>query len=106
MRHSLKPIFSRTALVFTLALFSLGDHVGFAQTPTTNRPWAYLLLNDSYLLDDCPICYRIPIQVPMSGTFNLRLIDENPIASRYAMEDVQLTARDRPYRVTGSGTFE
>ena len=104
MRNSLKRILYRAALACTLVVFSLGDCPGFAQTPTSNLPWTYLLLNDSYLLDDCPTCDRVAIQVPMRGTFNLRLIEENPISSSYAVEDIQFTARD--YRVTGSGTFE
>ena len=41
----------------------------------------------------------------MRGTFNLRLLDETPISSRYALEDINFTAGDRPYRVEGGGTF-
>jgi hypothetical protein len=92
--------------MLTLALSLAGSCAVCAQATTTNRPWAYLLLHDSYLLDDCPICDRLSIPVPMRGTFNLRLIDENPVSSRYALEDIQFIAGDRPYRVTGSGTFE
>src|SRR5205823_10706667 len=55
---------------------------------------------------DCLFCDRISIPVPMRGTFNLRLIDETPISSRYALEDINFTAGDRPYLVKGGGTFE
>jgi len=104
---SLKPSWPRAAvLLLTLALSLAGSCAVCAQATTANRPWAYLLLHDSYLLDDCPICDRLSRPVPMRGTFNLRLIGENPVSSRYALENIQFTASDRPYRVTGSGTFE
>ena len=65
MRHSLKTILPRArALLLASALFGLGPTV-LAQAPTTNQPWAYLLVHDSYLLDDCPPCDRISIPVPM-----------------------------------------
>jgi hypothetical protein len=92
--------------LFTLALSLTGSRAVHAQAPTTHPPWAYSLLHDSYLLDDCPVCDRLSRPVPMRGTFNLRLMDENPVSSRYALEDVHFTAGDRPYHVTGSGTFE
>src|SRR6266545_2437626 len=88
MRHSLKTILPR------------------ARAPTTSQPWVYSLLHDSYLLDDCPVCDRLSIPVPMRGTFNLRLIDETPISARYALEDINFTAGDRPYLVKGGGVFD
>ena len=106
MRHSLKTILPPArALLLASALFGLGRPTVFAQAPTTNQPWAYLLVHDSYLLDDCPPCDRISLPVPMRGTFNLRLLDETPISSRYALEAINFTAGDRPYRVKGGGTF-
>ena len=93
--------------MITLALSLMESQPAFAQAPTTNHPWAYLLVNDSYLLDDCPVCDRIPIQEPLRGTFNLRLLDQNPIFTRYALEDIAFTAGPtRTYTVKGSGTFE
>ena len=107
MRHSLKTNLPRaSALLLASALFGLGRPAIFAQAPTTNQPWAYLLLHDSSLLDDCPVCDRISIPVPMRGTFHLRLIDATPISARYALEDINFSAGDRPYVVKGGGTFE
>ena len=107
MRHSLKTILPRArALLLASALFALGRPAVFAQAPTTSQPWAYSLLHDSYLLDDCPVCDRLSIPVPMRGTFNLRLIDETPISSRYALADINFKAGDRPYLVKGGGTFQ
>src|SRR2546428_13674911 len=98
MRYSLKTILLRArALTLAAALVALDRPTVLAQAPTTNRPWAYLLLHDSYLLDDCPVCVRISIPVPMRGTFSLRLIDETPISARYGLEDISFTAGDRPY---------
>jgi hypothetical protein len=94
------------AFLLALALFGPRDGTGLAQSPSTNQPWAYLLLNDSYLVDDCLICGRPTIQVPMRGSFSLRLIEENVLSARYAVENVQLKTGDWPYRVTGGGTLE
>ena len=41
----------------------------------------------------------------MRGTFNLRLLTQNPFSSLYTVEDIQFTGGNR-YRVTGVGTFE
>jgi len=106
MRHSLKTSLPRArALLLASALFGLGRPTAFAQGPTTNQPSAYLLVHDSYLLDDCQFCDRISVPVPMRGAFNLRLVEQNTLSSRYAIEDINFTAGDSPYRVTGSGTF-
>ena len=79
-----------------------------AQTAAETRPrWLYRLLNDSYLLDDCPVCARPAIQEPMRGTFDLRLVETNPLLSRYAVENIDFKAGStRTYAVKGSGTFQ
>jgi hypothetical protein len=107
MRALQKSILDQAAMVLTLcALFGLSPPSASAQKPTTSRPWVYRLLDDSTLTDDCPVCGRPTIQVPLRGTFSLRLLTQNPLFSRYAIEDIQFTARGRDYRVTGSGTFQ
>src|SRR6266540_652039 len=107
MRALLKTLPDPAAMVLTVcALFGLSPLSVSAQTPTANRPWVYRLLDDSTLTDDCPVCGRPTIQVPLRGTFSLRLLTQNPLFSRYAMEDIQFTARGGDYRVTGSGTFQ
>jgi hypothetical protein len=79
---------------------------GFAQPADANVPWAYRLVNDSFLVDDCLLCGRPTIQVPLRGSFNLRVVGQNPLSAQYAVEAVQFQAGDRPYRVTGGGTLE
>src|SRR3954470_15472858 len=96
-----------TTIALGVALFLALGRTAFAQTPTTNRPWSYLLLNDSTLTDDCPICGRPTVAMPMRGTFQLRLLESSVIASRYALENISFSAgSSRFYRVTGSGTFQ
>jgi hypothetical protein len=107
MRYLLKSGWPRMGVLpLTLVFLLTGSRAGLAQTPTTDPPWVYLLVNDSSLLDDCPICDRVSVAVPMRGTFSLRLIEANPLSSRYALEDLQFTAGTRPYRVTGRGTLD
>src|SRR3974390_1606746 len=79
-----------------------------AQTPSVNGVWFYTLVNGSQLIDDCPICDRVTIPVPMGGTFQLRLLGQGPLFTDYAVENVSFTAGQtggRVYRVSGHGTY-
>ncbi len=76
---------------------------------TTNGNWTYTLLQDSQLTDDCPICDRIPIVVPLRGKFDLRLLEENPLFARYGVENIDFTATGPlgpNYKVTGQGAYQ
>jgi hypothetical protein len=104
MSRLLKSIGSRAnVLVLPLAVFFCNFGAVCAQTPTTNQSWAYQLVYDGTLLDDCLLCDRPTILVPVRGTFNLRLLQETPLASSYAVEDIAFKAGNRPYRVKGTG---
>jgi len=75
----------------------------------SNLPWTYTLINGSQLIDDCPICDRLPIVQPMRGTFQLRLLAENPLFSTYAVENIAFVAGAPPgpqYKVTGHGIYQ
>lgn len=77
--------------------------------PTSDPNWTYTLLQQSQLTDDCPICDRIPIVVPLRGKFELRLLEENPLFARYAVANLDFVAGDplQPtYKVTGHGTYQ
>ena len=79
-----------------------------AQQMSSGAAWSYALLDGSQLVDDCPICDRVPIVRPMRGTFQLRLVQEGPLFSTYALENISFTAGDTNgpnYKVVGSGTY-
>jgi hypothetical protein len=69
----------------------------------------YTLRTNSTLKDDCPICARTPIVVPMTGTFRLRFLNQDPLFTRYQVQDISFHAGARTgpeYWVTGSGTYQ
>jgi hypothetical protein len=71
--------------------------------------WTYQLIEGSQLVDDCPICDRIPIVVPMRGSFQLRLLSENPLFATYALENIAFVAGAPPgplYKVSGKGIYQ
>jgi len=80
-----------------------------AQTAPLPATWHYTLIEGSQLTDDCPICDRIPIVVPMRGSFEMRLLEEGPLFTSYAIEDISFHAGNSygfSYKVTGQGVFE
>lgn len=89
-----------------LASVQLADLSSLAQMPTLQP---YTLVSGSELTDDCPICDRIPIVLPLAGTFDLRVVDENPLFTYYELTNLAFYAGTNPgpaYQVTGSGTFQ
>jgi len=107
MHARFKTFLARTSVLFLCAFSGSGAGASpaFPIPSAPGQASAYQLLHDSYLVDDCPICGRPTIQVPLRGTFNLRLLSQNTVFTRYAVEDIQFAGADR-YRVTGSGTYE
>lgn len=80
-----------------------------AQSLPSDRSWTYQVLPGSVFLEDCPICDRPSRPLPLHGSFRLRLLEETPLAVRYAIQDVDFTAVEselRTYRVRGAGTLE
>ncbi|HZR16113.1 MAG TPA: hypothetical protein VFE51_02195 [Verrucomicrobiae bacterium] len=89
------------ALSVSFALSSNGQTLPNGQA-------VYTLINGSSLTDDCPVCDRITIPVPMQGAFNLRLVDQGPLFINYAVENVAFTAGQpggRTYKISGHGTY-
>ena len=79
----------------------------FAQLSPTDR--IYKLMEGSELADDCPICERPTIVVPMTGTFVLRFLGQGPLFTRYELENISFhagAAPGREYQVSGSGTYQ
>lgn len=78
---------------------------------TSNAPpvWRYQLLPGSQWTDDCLICGRPSLVLPMTGEFRLRLLSKTSLATRYSIENLTCTAGSPPgtvYRLTGKGTYE
>lgn len=69
------------------------------------RLWHYRLVEGSTFLDDCPVCGRPSILRPLRGGFDLAMVDENPLFSRYHLFDVDLQTTDG-YALEGEGDFE
>lgn len=67
--------------------------------------WRYQLLEGSFSADDCLLCGRPTINIPMRGSFMLRRIAATPQATRYVIENASFKAGDS-YSFTGSGTYE
>lgn len=89
-----------------LTSIQLASIASLAQTPTSQP---YTLVSGSELTDDCPICDRIPIVLPLAGTFDLRLVDQDPLFTHYELTNIAFYAGTNPgaaYQVTGSGTYQ
>src|SRR5690348_14609408 len=98
----------RRSLSFVLLLFGgVVSSRSHASTPTNGAVWAYTLVEGSYLVDDCPVCGRPTILLPMRGTFSLALVDQNPLFSTYEVRDISLKAgySGWQYTVTGGGFY-
>lgn len=82
----------------------------FASTwETPSAPaWQYRLLPGAQFIDDCMMCGRPTYMLPMEGTFSLRLVEENPLFSTYAIEGLSFHAGTPPglyYKISGTGTY-
>src|SRR5947208_6331487 len=71
-----------TIFVMTSVVLVDSGPTAFAETLPASNAWAYLLINGSYLLDDCPACDRFIAPQTMYGTFTLRFLESNPLVSR------------------------
>lgn len=99
---------SRIFLFIVLAIWLIIWDTPASPGSASEEAWSYSLLPGSYLIDDCPPCARPTIPQPLQGKFHLRLMDENPLFSRYAVEDLSLTAGSiggRLYKLAGGGTY-
>ena len=79
-----------------------------AQTPGPNGVWVYTLVDGSQLTDDCPVCDRVSLPVPMQGAFQLRFLGQGPLFANYAVENLTFTAGQiggRTYKVSGHGAY-
>jgi hypothetical protein len=71
-------------------------------------PVTYTLVDGSHLVDDCPVCDRVAIIVPLRGTFQLRLVSQDPLFANYAVENLSFAAASTngpQYTVVGDGSY-
>src|SRR5664279_440141 len=91
--------------VIVIGVLALASDAG---GQSSSPPWVYTLVDGSELLDDCPICDRLSVPVPMRGPLQLRLLVQGPFFSTYAMENISFHAGNPggiTYKVTGQGTY-
>lgn len=84
------------------------DRAPLLDTPAPNPPWHYRLLAGSTLTEDCPLCDRPVIPLPMRGSFELRLLEGNGLFSTYAVEALAFEAGGPSgfdYKVRGRGIY-
>lgn len=91
-----------------IALAALWGNTTWAQSSSPGTVWQYTLVNGSSLLDDCPLCDRVSIPLPMRGTFQLRFLQQGPLFTSYSLDNISLRAvgNGRTYNATGAGMFQ
>lgn len=69
---------------------------------------SYMLLDGSTLTDDCTICGRPAIIMPMRGTFQLVFREEHLLFTTYDVQELEFHAQagSSTYKVTGAGMYE
>jgi hypothetical protein len=98
----------RIAVALWMTVWALPP-ASFAQTssrvPYTVR---YTLLEGSYFVDDCQICGRPTIQLPLRGTFDLVPVQDVGTYIEYAVQNIDFTAgagTDLERHIAGKGTY-
>jgi hypothetical protein len=69
---------------------------------------SYMLLESSTLVEDCPICGRPPLIMPLRGTFQLVFREQDPLFTIYDVKDISFEGGSGAftYTVIGEGTYE
>jgi hypothetical protein len=99
---------NRGRIGWLLALGCWGSNGTEAAEPAPDTtPWCYQLIAGARLLDDCSVCDRLPLEIPLRGGFEVRLAERNPLFDRYELGAVRFTDGAEPpgYELTGRGTF-
>jgi hypothetical protein len=80
----------------------------WGQTLPNGGKAVYNLIDGSVLTDDCPICGRPTIPVPMRGSFQLSLANQGPLFLNYLIENISFVAAlpgGLNYTAVGHGTY-
>jgi len=78
--------------------------VRFAAVPELSR-WRYRLIEGSTLTDDCGPCARPTVSYPLRGGFDLVLVGESPLFSRYHLFDLRFEA-GTDHVLEGEGEYQ
>ena len=103
---AMKPV--RFFVVNLAAWFGLVFPQAVLKGQPLTIPAVYTLVEGSTLVDDCPVCDRLPITVPLQGTFRLRFLNQDPLFDHYAVEDISFTAgspNGPQYTIVGRGSY-
>ena len=69
-------------LSFALCSLAMGEGIKIVR---------YRLIEGSILVDDCTICGRPPLPIPIRGSFWLEKVDENPLFTDFLVRDLTFT---------------
>lgn len=85
----------------------LGPTIHLMAVPELSRQHFRTVLEAAFL-DDCALCDRLSVFVPMHGSFDLVRTGGNPLFDRYHLFDVRFTDWATPagIELTGEGTLE
>ena len=81
---------------------------GFRPLRVAGQTSTYALLSGSDLTDDCLVCDRLSLPIPLQGTFELLPLDSNPLFTRYQLTNISFrtTGTDgRTYEVKGGSIY-
>lgn len=99
----MKTFINSFAFIITVRFVTI--FAAAAQTPTLQ----YSLLTESTFTDDCLICGRPTISVPLRGTFTLAVDQITPLSTKYRMENIAFiggSGTNEDYQIEGNGTYE
>ncbi len=99
---------SRVACLPLLAVLIAAGAAAVPRVCWAQDRMSYMLLEGSTLTDDCTICGRPTLLVPLRGTFLLVFREQNPLFTTYDMRGIRFEALQAglSYTVTGEGTYE
>ena len=112
LRHWLAVVYYGTCMkpvcVFSMVVL-LQWFSAIAAVGSDSRTHLYRLMEGSILVDDCMVCDRPSIPMPVRGSFKMTLTQENPISTSYSLSDIHLycgTESSASYVFNGTGRYQ
>ncbi len=83
-------------------------HIHIVASPRPSEIVPYKLLKGSEFLDDCTICGKPLIPIPIEGTFQLGKVDENPLFTTYRVEEINFKDSSGTWNlhIQGGGSYQ